>query len=249
MATPEEVRRLLSDVTAVAPYTGGPVNLQPPQAEQPVYVGYGLYFVPSTQSYVKAQRSDFPDSETGQYYTAWVPATPSEIAALEKALEGEAGPAGRDPVLARLTEEQILSEQAAREIAASEEARAAEMQPYDIANVQSAIEARKAQEEYDQKNLERQMVSDKFDRAQEIFNSSFLAQQLAEEKKKTATSLLTSIVDNLVPPGMTSLPGIPGSTMPTVAQIDWNQLGGGLDPQTDQALQYLLGMQQQNAGV
>jgi hypothetical protein len=162
---------------------------------------------------------------------------------------GDEGGGGRDPVLARLTEEQILSEQAAREIAASEEARAAEMQPYDIANVQSAIEARKAQEEYDQKNLERQMVSDKFDRAQEIFNSSFLAQQLAEEKKKTATSLLTSIVDNLVPPGMEHPPGLGDQPWPTVAQIDWSQLGGGLDPQTDQALQYLLGMQQQNAGV
>jgi len=158
----------------------------------------------------------------------------------ETAPTGGGGGTYTDPALERLQMDQA---QQALEINAAEEARAAEMQPYDIANVQSTIEARKAQEEYDEKNLRRQMVSDQFSRAQEIFNSSFLAQQLAEEKKKTATSLLTSIVDNLVPPGMTSLPGIPGSTMPTVAQIDWTQLGGGLNPQTDQALQYLMGLQ------
>jgi hypothetical protein len=156
---------------------------------------------------------------------------------------GGGGPAGRDSALVRLTEEEILNAQQERELAASEEARAAEMQPYNIAESQSQVEYEKRTAEIAQKNLERQMVSDKFDRAQEIFNSSFLAQQLAEEKKKTATSLLTSIVDNLVPPGMTSLPGIPGSTMPTVARIDWSQLGGGLNPQTDQALQYLMGLQ------
>jgi len=237
--TPEEIRRLLSDINpaqrASATLLGQELN--PPGgggADRLQQVGfYNLYLDQTTGAYMVYDADGYPR-----------PATNAEIIAVQKAMEAEGGgTAGRDPVLARLTEEQILSEQAAREIAASEEARAAEMQPYDIANVQSTIEARRAQEEYDEKNLRRQMVSDQFSRAQEIFNSSFLAQQLAEEKKKTATSLLTSIVDNLVPPGMTSLPGIPGSTMPTVAQIDWTQLGGGLNPQTDQALQYLMGLQ------
>ena len=235
--TPEEVRRLLSDINpaqqASATLLGQELNPPGGGGERLQQVGfYNLYLDQTTGAYMVYDADGYPR-----------PATNAEIIAVQKAMESEGGPAGRDPVLARLTEEQILSEQAAREIAASEEARAAEMQPYDIANVQSTIEARRAQEEYDEKNLRRQMVSDQFSRAQEIFNSSFLAQQLAEEKKKTATSLLTSIVDNLVPPGMTSLPGIPGSTMPTVARIDWSQLGGGLNPQTDQALQYLMGLQ------
>jgi hypothetical protein len=162
---------------------------------------------------------------------------------------GGGGPAGRDPVLARLTEEQILSEQAAREIAASEEARAAEMQPYDIAESLSLVESRKAQDDYNQRNLERQLLADRFDRAYDAFESSRLAESLANEKKRTATTLLTSIVDNLVPPGMEHPPGLGDQPWPTVAQIDWSQLGGGLDPQTDQALQYLLSTQQQYQGV
>jgi hypothetical protein len=39
MATPEEIRRLLSDVAVPPPYTGGTVNLQPPQAETAVEIG------------------------------------------------------------------------------------------------------------------------------------------------------------------------------------------------------------------
>jgi len=241
--TPEEIRRLLSDINPAqreaATLLGQSLN-EPPKGQVEQFLPYNLFRDPTTNVLMVYDE----EAEGGSR-----PATNAEIIAVMKAMEGGAGPAGRDPVLARLTEEQILSEQAAREIAASEEARAAEMQPYDIANVQSQIEDRRAAEEYNQKNLERQMVSDKFDRAQEIFNSSFLAQQLAEEKKKSATSLLTSIVDNLVPPGMEHPPGLGDQPWPTVAQIDWSQLGGGLDPQTDQALQYLLGMQQQNAGV
>jgi hypothetical protein len=233
--TPEEVRRLLSDINpaqqASATLLGQELN--PPGGERLQQVGfYNLYLDQTTGAYMVYDADGYPR-----------PATNAEIIAVQKAMESEGGPAGRDSALARLTEEEILNAQQERELAASEEARAAEMQPYNIAESQSQVEYEKRTAEIAQKNLERQMVSDKFDRAQEIFNSSFLAQQLAEEKKKTATSLLTSIVDNLVPPGMTSLPGIPGSTMPTVAQIDWSQLGGGLNPQTDQALQYLMGLQ------
>lgn len=148
-----------------------------------------------------------------------------------------------DPILYRLQQQQNL------DIQAAEERRAAEMQPLELQQAQSNIEYQKFEEEYSQKNLERQLLADKFSRAQEAYESSRLAEALANEKKKTATSLLSSMVDNLVPPGMTSLPGIPGSTMPTVAQINWNQLGSGLDPQTDQALRYLIGLQQQNQGV
>jgi len=251
MATPDEVRARLREVegslqpygppgaTAVPGYglTAQPVNLGPQSAEEPVYLGYGLYFVQSTQTYVKRSVDQWGDQ-------LWVPATPSEITALEKTLGAGAGGGGggavTDPALERLQMDQA---QQALEINASEEARAAEMQPYDIANVQSQIEDRRAAEEYNQKNLERQMLSDQFSRAQEIFNASYLADQLAQEKRKTATSLLASIVDNLVPPGMTSLPGIPGSTMPTVGQINWNQLGGpALSPETDQAVRYMQGM-------
>jgi len=163
----------------------------------------------------------------------------------ETAPTGGGGGMTYDP-LEGLREQQLRGE---IEQAASEEARAAEMQPYDIANVQSQIEDRRAAEEYNQKNLERQMLSDRFARARDAFEAANLAEQLAVEKKKTATSFLTSIVDNLVPPGMEHPPGLGDQPWPTVAQIDWSQLGGGLDPQTDQALQYLLGMQQQNAGV
>ena len=247
MATPDEVRRRLREVEAGLQPFGPPGRTAVPgygATQQPINLGGqtaaasnlppGAQIGPDGMVYVPKW-----DAVQGDWTWELAPQWVQEAAGVI----GGGGPAGRDSALVRLTEEEILSEQAAREIAASEEARAAEMQPYDIANVQSTIEARRAQEEYDEKNLRRQMVSDQFSRAQEIFNSSFLAQQLAEEKKKTATSLLTSIVDNLVPPGMTSLPGIPGSTMPTVAQIDWTQLGGGLNPQTDQALQYLMGLQ------
>ena len=241
--TPEEVRRLLSDINpaqqASATLLGQELNPPGGGGERLQQVGfYNLYLDQTTGAYMVYDADGYPR-----------PATNAEIIAVQKAMESEGGPAGRDSALARLTEEEILNAQQERELAASEEARAAEMQPYDIANVQSQIEDRRAAEEYNQKNLERQMLSDRFARARDAFEAANLAEQLAVEKKKTATSFLTSIVDNLVPPGMTSLPGIPGSTMPTVAQIDWNQLGGGLDPQTDQALRYLLGMQQQNAGV
>ena len=203
---------------------------------------YNLYLNPATGAYMVYD----DEAEGGSR-----PATNAEIIAVQKALESEAGGGGgggttTDPALQRLQMDQA---QQALEINASEEARAAEMQPYDIANVQSQIEDRRAAEEYNQKNLERQMLSDRFERARDAFDAANLAEQLAVEKKKTATSFLTSIVDNLVPPGMEHPPGLGEQPWPTVAQIDWSQLGGGLNPQTDQALQYLLGMQQQNQGV
>jgi hypothetical protein len=241
MASPEEVRRLLSDVTAVKPYTGGIVNLNQQQGEEPVYVGYGLYFVPPTQSYVKQGINDIGEA-------AWLPATPAEITALEKAMAtgsdggGGGGGAAEDPLVAQLRQQQLLSAQ-------GQEARAQEMQPYDIANIQSTIEARSGEQAYNEANLARQTLQDQFTRATDAFESARLAESLALEKKKTAASLLTSLVDNLVPAGMTSLPGIPGSTMPTVGTVDWSQITTGLNPQTDQALQYLMQFQQQNAGV
>jgi len=247
MATPDEVRRRLREVEAGLQPFGPPGRTAVPgygATQQPINLGGqtaaasnlppGAQIGPDGMVYVPKW-----DAVQGDWTWELAPQWVQEAAGVI----GGGGPAGRDSALVRLTEEEILNAQQERELAASEEARAAEMQPYNIAESQSQVEYEKRTAEIAQKNLERQMVSDKFDRAQEIFNSSFLAQQLAEEKKKTATSLLTSIVDNLVPPGMTSLPGIPGSTMPTVAQIDWSQLGGGLNPQTDQALQYLMGLQ------
>jgi len=159
---------------------------------------------------------------------------------------GDGGAAGEDPALTRLRMDQMTQEM---QLAASEEARAAEMQPYDIAESQSLVQSRRVQEDVAQRDLERQMLSDRFARARDAFDAANLAEQLAVEKKRTATSFLTSIVDNLVPPGMEHPPGLGDQPWPTVAQIDWSQLGGGLDPQTDQAVQYLLAMQQQNQGV
>jgi hypothetical protein len=172
--------------------------------------------------------------------------------------DGAVGPQ-TDAALVRLQQAATL------ESTLGAEARATEMQPYNIADVNSAIESRAATTRYQdteaeiaQKNLEREMLSDKWTRAQEAFESSRLAEALANEKKKTATTLLSSIVDNIIPPGQEFLPGLEpgrsvafpqGGRVQPVAQVNWNQLGSGLDPQTDQALQYLLNLQQQNQGV
>ena len=253
MATPDEVRRRLREVEAGLQPFGPPGRTAVP--------GYGATQQPINLGGQTAAASNLPPgAQIGPDGMVYVPKWDAvqgdwtwELAPqwVQKAagVIGDEGGGGRDPVLARLTEEQILSEQAAREIAASEEARAAEMQPYDIAESQAATASARAQIDYNQKSLERQMVSDKFDRAYDAFESSRLAESLANEKKRTATTLLTSIVDNLVPPGMEHPPGLGDQPWPTVAQIDWSQLGGGLDPQTDQAVQYLLAMQQQNQGV
>ena len=259
MATPDEVRRRLREVEARLQPVGPPGSTTVP--------GYGATELPGRPTgpapanavghgWTWVDGNTYQDpfgwlhdwDSTNRTWDAWPTSRMEAVGLLGGGTAGGGGGGGaaQDPALQRLQMDQA---QQALEINASEEARAAEMQPYDIANVQSQIEDRRAAEEYNQKNLERQMLSDRFARARDAFDAANLAEQLAVEKKKTATSFLTSIVDNLVPPGMTSLPGIPGSTMPTVAQIDWNQLGGGLDPQTDQALRYLLGMQQQNAGV
>ena len=253
MATPDEVRRRLREVEARLQPVGPPGSTTVP--------GYGATELPGRPTgpapanavghgWTWVDGNTYQDpfgwlhdwDSTNRTWDAWPTSRMEAVGLLGGGTTGGGGGGGaaQDPALQRLQMDQA---QQALEINASEEARAAEMQPYNIAESQSQVEYEKRTAEIAQKNLERQMVSDQFSRAQEIFNSSFLAQQLAEEKKKTATSLLTSIVDNLVPPGMTSLPGIPGSTMPTVARIDWSQLGGGLNPQTDQALQYLMGLQ------
>ena len=155
---------------------------------------------------------------------------------------GGTGTGGADPLVAQLRQQQIVASQ-------QQEAREQEMQPYAIAQTQAATEASRSSVAYNEANLARQTLQDQFTRAYDAFEGARLAESLANEKKRTATTLLASIVDNLVPQGMTSLPGIPGSTMPVVGNINWNNITTGLNPETDAALRYLMGLQQQNAGV
>jgi hypothetical protein len=99
-------------------------------------------------------------------------------------------------------------------------------------------------------NLQRQILSDKFTVAQEQWNAAYLADQLATAKRRDAANTLSSLIDNIVPAGMTSLPGLPGSTMPVVGSIDFGQFTQGLSPETDAALRYLQQQgQQTTAGL
>jgi hypothetical protein len=118
------------------------------------------------------------------------------------------------------------------QLAASEEQRAAEAFPLQMQQTQTNIETTEA-------DLQRQLLSDKFTVAQSLWDAAQLADQLATAKRRDAANTLASLVDNLVPPGMTSLPGLPGSTMPTVATIDFSQFTQGLSPETDAALKFL----------
>jgi hypothetical protein len=138
-----------------------------------------------------------------------------------------------DPVLVRLQQQANLeATQQGMQLAASEEQRAAEAFPLQMQQTQTNIETTEA-------NLQRQILSDKFTVAQSMWDAAQLADQLATAKRRDAANTLASLVDNLVPPGMTSLPGLPGSTMPTVATIDFSQLTQGLSPETDAALKFL----------
>ena len=262
MATTEQVRRLLSDVTTSqqnVPMTPIPSMTPIPPTREPttgeiiaelLAMGWSASDItnmpPETRNLViqygippggiTGGNAQVVGSATSGYYER-----DPQTGQWNLVIGGTGGGAG-DPLIAQLRAQQIAASQA-------EQARAAEMQPYDIANIQSTIQARQAEEEYNSRNLQRQTLSDQFTRAQDAFESARLAESLALEKKRTATSLLTSIVDNLVPAGMTSLPGLPGSTMPVVGNIDWNQITTGLNPETDAALRYLMGLQRQNAGV
>lgn len=261
MATTTEVNRLFQQMTTpqaapaqnFTPIGAGSPSLAPPSGQSGRLQQVGFYNL-------------YQDMTTGAFmtynqYGGIQPATNAEIIAVQKALEADTGGDGGDggayvdPVMARLDQQQAEADLAAR---LGTEARAAEMQPYDIAASESTVRYQDAEAEIGRKNLERELLKDKFDRAQETFNAAQLAEQLSLEKKKTATTLLSSIVDNIIPPGQEFLPGLePGRSLafpqgvapPRVAQINWNQLGPDLDPQTDQALQYLLGLQQQNQGV
>jgi hypothetical protein len=139
------------------------------------------------------------------------------------------GPTAEDLALTRLQTEALAQQMQLR---ASEEQRTQEMHPLEMQQAQTGIETTEA-------NLQRQILSDKFTMAQEQFNSAFLADQLATSKRRDAANTLTSLIDNIVPAGMTSLPGLPGSTMPTVGSIDFGQFTQGLSPETDAALKYL----------
>jgi hypothetical protein len=165
-------------------------------------------------------------------YGEWVPASPAEVTALEKAMAGGGGGGGGgggayvDPVMER------LQQQADLEATLGAEQRAQELHPLEMQQTQTAIETTEA-------NLQRQILSDKFTVAQEQWNASYLADQLATAKRRDAANTLASLVDNIVPAGMTSLPGLPGSTMPTVGSINFGQLTQGLSPETDAALKFL----------
>ena len=259
MATPDEVRRRLREVEARLQPVGPPGSTTVP--------GYGATELPGRPTgpapanavghgWTWVDGNTYQDpfgwlhdwDSTNRTWDAWPTSRMEAVGLLGGGTAGGGGGGGaaQDPALQRLQMDQA---QQALEINASEEARAAEMQPYDIAESQSLVQSRRVQEDVAQRDLERQMLSDRFARARDAFDAANLAEQLAVEKKRTATTFLTSIVDNLVPPGMEHPPGLGDQPWPTVARIDWSQLGGGLDPQTDQAVQYLLAMQQQNQGV
>ena len=199
--------------------TSQPRQVSSPQ-QQPQYVGYGLSFDPSV-GYVVLNE-----------YGEWVPADPADIRALEKAMVeggGGGGGGGGDPVLARLSADAAMQQM---ELAASQEQRAQELHPLEMQQYETDIATQET-------NLERQMLSDKFTVAQSLWDAAQLADQLATAKRRDAANTLTDLMNNLVPQGMTSLPGLPGSTMPTVATIDFGQFTQGLTPETDAALKFL----------
>jgi hypothetical protein len=141
---------------------------------------------------------------------------------------GGAGGTAEDPLVEQVRQQQLLSAQGA-------EARAQEMQPYDIAQAQAATEASKATVDIGYQNLARQKLQDDFTRAYDAFQASNLADQLAQEKQKTATTLLSSIVDALVPNTAS-----PIGPYPVVGNLNWSAVTGGANPQTSQLLQQVI---------
>jgi len=151
---------------------------------------------------------------------------------------GAAGPTAVDWALLRLKEQ---AQAQSMDIAASEEQRAAEAFPLQMQQTQTDIETTEA-------NLQRQILSDKFTVAQEQWNASYLADQLATAKRRDAANTLVSLIDHLVPAGQTYLPGLePGSSLafpggagvPVVGSVNFGALTQGLSPETDAALRYL----------
>lgn len=221
-----------------------PEEPPPPPPPSPVPVGSGLYRDPTTGVLLKLD-------ETGGF----VPATPAEIRAYEKSLAG--GGAGADPVLLRLQQE---AAQQGILTGASEEMRARAAFPTQLEEAQTTIESMRQQMEtnerrmaLEEQNLERQVLSDKFERAQDAFSAANLADQLATEKRKAAVAGLASLADFLVPSGMEFLPGTqqgvlseygPPIPLERTATVNLGELLQA-DPQADAALQYLLQAERQ----
>lgn len=171
---------------------------------------------------------------------------------------GGAGPSplsmSTDPALLRL---EAQAREQAMELAASQEARAVEAHPVQMAQAQSQMQL-------EEQNFQRQLLSDKFTVAQGLWDSAQLADQLAAAKRKNAADALTGLVDYLVPPGMEYIPGMePGGLSSQIFEgagydytpqrimpggtIDFSQFTQGLSPETDEALRYLQQTGQQTA--
>jgi len=262
----EQIKGVLQPHPQAAPeappyYLAAPgVPSQPPPGEQTSQqhpVPEGLYLISEDQA-TDALGNLYDYGETGPWMPTgnklsqwqWELLFGGGTAVASDAGGGTVGGGGggtvTDPALYR------LQQQANLQATLGEEQRAAEMQPLQMANLAGETA-------YNEQEMERRQLSDQFTRAQESFNSAFLAEQLAAAKKENAVNALSQMVEYLIPPGMDYWPGMePGGpvsqilgqagynyTAPPltpVGTVDFSQFTQGLAPETDAALRYLQGL-------
>lgn len=151
------------------------------------------------------------------------------------------------------------------QLALSEEQRAQEMHPLEMEAAGVDIQAMQQQMELDEREMERRILDDRFERAQMAQESAYLAESLAHAKRRDAVSALRDMTEYLVPAGMEYIPGMePGglgsqvfgqagmdytaTPIQPVASVDFSQMTQS-NPQMDAAVQYLLQLEQQNRMV